>query len=40
MTFKCDMLWAMLDALHHAYVSPAHVPPGAFMPETPMPEKP
>src|SRR5262252_5080682 len=20
--FKCDVLWAMLDALHHAYVSP------------------
>lgn len=35
MTFKCDMLWAMLDALHHAYAEPGHVPPGAFMPETP-----
>jgi len=31
--FKCDVLWAMLDALHHAYVAPKHVPPGAFMPE-------
>jgi coenzyme PQQ biosynthesis protein C len=31
--FKCDVLWAMLDALHHAYVAPAHVPPGAFIPE-------
>lgn len=31
--FKCDVLWAMLDALHHAYVSPGHVPPGAFVPE-------
>lgn len=30
--FKCDVLWAMLDALHHAYVSPGHVPPGAFVP--------
>src|SRR5215217_9183340 len=31
--FKCDILWAMLDALHHAYVEPRHVPPGAFMPK-------
>jgi len=31
--FKCDVLWAMLDALYHAYVSPRHAPPGAFMPE-------
>jgi coenzyme PQQ biosynthesis protein C len=31
--FKCDVLWAMLDALHHAYVDPAHVPPGAFVPK-------
>ena len=30
--FKCDVLWAMLDALHHAYVAPRHVPPGAFVP--------
>ncbi|MBI3433502.1 MAG: pyrroloquinoline-quinone synthase PqqC [Proteobacteria bacterium] len=30
--FKCDVLWAMLDALHHAYVAPGHVPPGAFVP--------
>ncbi|MDA8048713.1 MAG: pyrroloquinoline-quinone synthase PqqC [Rhodospirillales bacterium] len=30
LTFKCDLLWAQLDALHHAYVVPAHVPPGAF----------
>ena len=30
--FKCGVLWAMLDALHHAYVEPAHVPPGAFVP--------
>jgi pyrroloquinoline-quinone synthase len=29
---KCDLLWAMLDALHHAYVLPGHVPPGAFRP--------
>ncbi len=30
--FKCDVLWAQLDALHHAYVAPGHVPPGAFQP--------
>ncbi|MCQ8241771.1 pyrroloquinoline-quinone synthase PqqC [Rhizosaccharibacter radicis] len=30
--FKCDVLWAQLDALHHAYVAPGHVPPGAFRP--------
>jgi coenzyme PQQ biosynthesis protein C len=30
--FKCDVLWAMLDALHHAYVEPGHIPPGAFVP--------
>ena len=29
---KCDILWAQLDALHHAYVNPAWPPPGAFMP--------
>ncbi|HEY6336512.1 MAG TPA: pyrroloquinoline-quinone synthase PqqC [Alphaproteobacteria bacterium] len=28
--FKCDVLWAQLDALYHAYVQPGHVPPGAF----------
>ncbi|MSP43243.1 MAG: pyrroloquinoline quinone biosynthesis protein PqqC [Alphaproteobacteria bacterium] len=32
--FKCDVLWAQLDALHGAYVSPGHVPPGAFIPGT------
>jgi coenzyme PQQ biosynthesis protein C len=31
--FKCDVLWSMLDALHHAYVAPRHIPPGAFVPE-------
>jgi pyrroloquinoline-quinone synthase len=30
--FKCDVLWAQLDALHHAYVQPATPPPGAFVP--------
>jgi pyrroloquinoline-quinone synthase len=31
--FKTDVLWAQLDALHHAYVAPGLVPPGAFRPE-------
>jgi coenzyme PQQ biosynthesis protein C len=31
--FKCNVLWAQLDALYHAYVAPGHVPPGAFRPE-------
>jgi len=30
---KCDILWAMLDALHFAYVEPALVAPGAFVPQ-------
>lgn len=33
LTFKCDVLWAQLDALHHAYVAPGMIPPGAFVPE-------
>jgi coenzyme PQQ biosynthesis protein C len=32
LSFKCDVLWAQLDALNHAYVSPALPPPGAFVP--------
>src|SRR5262249_9061644 len=28
--FKCSVLWAMLDALYHAYVAPKHIPEGAF----------
>jgi pyrroloquinoline-quinone synthase len=31
--FKTDVLWSQLDALHHAYVEPRHIPPGAFVPE-------
>ena len=31
--FKCGVLWAMLDALSHAYVAPKDIPPGAFVPE-------
>jgi pyrroloquinoline-quinone synthase len=30
--FKCDVLWTQLDALDHAYVTPGHIPPGAFVP--------
>ena len=33
LVFKCDVLWSQLDALHHAYVEPGHVPPGAFLAE-------
>jgi pyrroloquinoline-quinone synthase len=33
--FKCDLLWAQLDALHFAYVEPGLVPPGAFRPSVP-----
>src|SRR5262245_49529077 len=29
LVFKCDVLWAMLDALQHAY-GDGNVPPGAF----------
>ena len=31
--FKCDVLWAQLDALHYAYVVPGNIPVGAFRPE-------
>jgi pyrroloquinoline-quinone synthase len=30
--FKCNVLWAQLDALHHAYVTPGLIPPGAYDP--------
>jgi len=30
--FKCNVLWAQLDGLHHAYVTPGLIPPGAFRP--------
>jgi len=29
--FKCNVLWAQLDALHNAYVV-GNVPPGAYRP--------
>ena len=31
--FKTDVIWAQLDDLHHAYVSPGLIPPGAFRAE-------
>ena len=31
--FKCSVLWAQLDALHHAYVEDGQVPPGAWSPD-------
>lgn len=31
--FKCNVLWAQLDALHFAYVAPRLPPPGAFVPD-------
>ena len=30
--FKTDVLWSQLDALWSAYVEPARIPPGAWMP--------
>jgi coenzyme PQQ biosynthesis protein C len=33
--FKCDVLWAQLDALEHAYVTPGRIPAGAFDPGAP-----
>jgi pyrroloquinoline-quinone synthase len=32
LSFKTDVLWAQLDALHHAYVTPGLIPPGVFVP--------
>jgi coenzyme PQQ biosynthesis protein C len=32
LTFKCDVLWSQLDALHFAYVEPGLCPPGAWRP--------
>ncbi|UXN67624.1 pyrroloquinoline-quinone synthase PqqC (plasmid) [Phyllobacterium sp. A18/5-2] len=33
LVFKCDVLWAMLDGLAHAYGEKGNIPPGAFDPE-------
>lgn len=30
--FKTDVLWAQLDALYSAYVTPGRIPPGAWQP--------
>ncbi len=27
LTLKCHILWALLDAIHYAYVSPGYLPP-------------
>ncbi|MBI1209420.1 MAG: pyrroloquinoline-quinone synthase PqqC [Azospirillum sp.] len=35
LAFKCDLLWAQLDALYHAYVEPRQVAPGGFLPGDP-----
>lgn len=32
LTRKCEILWAQLDAIDYAYVSPGHIPPGCFVP--------
>ena len=32
LVFKCNVLWAQLDALYYAYVNPGFIPPGAFVP--------
>ncbi len=32
LTFKTDVLWSQLDALWSAYVEPARIPPGAWVP--------
>ena len=33
LNFKCNVLWAQLDALYSAYVEPGFIPPGAWTPE-------
>lgn len=30
---KCAILWAQLDAIDYAYVTPGNLPPGAFVPD-------
>jgi pyrroloquinoline-quinone synthase len=34
---KCDILWAQLDAIYYAYVTPGWPPPGAFRPDEDQP---
>lgn len=33
LSFKCNVLWAQLDAIYLAYVHPGLISPGAFVPE-------
>ena len=33
LTFKTQVLWSMLDALHFSYYDPRIIPPGAFIPK-------
>lgn len=33
LNFKCNVLWAQLDALHYSYCEPGLIPPGAFQPD-------
>jgi pyrroloquinoline-quinone synthase len=30
---KCEILWAQLDAIDYAYVTPGNIPPGCFVPQ-------
>jgi coenzyme PQQ biosynthesis protein C len=32
LVFKCHVLWAQLDALYYAYVTPGHIAPGGYDP--------
>ena len=34
LTRKCEILWAQLDAIEYAYVSPGNIPPGCFVPKS------
>lgn len=34
LTRKCEILWAQLDAIEYAYVTPGNIPPGCFVPKT------
>ena len=33
LTRKCEILWAQLDAIDYAYVTPGNIPPGCFVPK-------
>jgi coenzyme PQQ biosynthesis protein C len=33
LTRKCEILWAQLDAIEYAYVTPGNIPPGCFVPK-------